>query len=275
MSPLLEDLRQNPFNRDDTVTDFRKTISPKSQKALLDLQKWHVRFSELNKADMGTVLLAQSRLMRSSGLFDEDIRYSYDAWALCRVLPEIAQRLNPGIELDNSEKTRALEFHEAQFLVVGAKNDKLAQFVNIVTHHTSFDRVRSEYRGQDPKVFRAGHLFDKYQPYTIATIAMDNLHPGCFPSRPYFPKKPDLTGLYVIAETHGQHRVLSYAESSHEAIRIAEDTVRSISSGESNLSVENIQIQNFQGEELWRSEMNMDKDHLALSEENDPELIVL
>lgn len=77
------------------MVDFRKMISPRSQAQMKEVR------DELNlprsNPEMAEWLVGLARELRGTGHFSAEPIYSYDEWALFRVIPELAARLDPAL----------------------------------------------------------------------------------------------------------------------------------------------------------------------------------
>lgn len=197
------------------MVDFRKMISPRSQAKLEEIR------SELaeprNNSEMAAWLVGLARELRETGRFKEDETYSYDEWALFRVIPELAVRLDPTLVRMPEEMPRDAEKSDMVTYVATATDARLDEMVASIISNSSFARCRSEMENT-----RADRIVD-----------MIHLHRGqrCPLSQaanrlagrptPGFgdDDRTPLTGSYLVAANPRHDTVLLYSEDMDELER--------------------------------------------------------
>jgi hypothetical protein len=215
------------------MVDFRKLISPKAQAEMKVVRDALLAFAALPRSEMGTKLLEYARTMQQSGKFHSDHTYSYDTWAMYRVMPEVARRLNPALVLEAWEIETEQDIEDNVSSVTGVDNRRLARYVENIRHNGSFSKGARHNQKEDEALAVACELMDGSRKTTILTVAMDTLAPGCFPERSEVDERDPLTGQYVLAEINGNHHVLNYVETPELADELARKAVAELTDPES------------------------------------------
>jgi len=207
--------------------DFRKVISPKSQAASARRRAAVMAFQNDTPEGQAATLLNAVRSLRESGAFSDDPRYSYDEWALFRVVPELAMKLDPDIELQDVENPGEDERVDQVTWLRGAPAERLESSVKSIMANASFSRIRES--GDD-----LNELADAMFGYNTCyfSVAADTVFPGSAPSREDLDTRDPLPGQYVLCcHKSGYERVMSYSEDAAEIDKVYDALVR-ITSGE-------------------------------------------
>lgn len=265
------------------MVDFRKMISPKSRARSHARTQKFMDFADLSNQEMGAQLLDMTRTLRNCGAFSDDQRYSYDEWALYRVLPEIALRLNPDLELEACERASPEEKEDRPANVVGISNQELADHVSSMSSNASFMRARKGIGVEEDESSVIAEMMTCTYNYSLATIAMDRLERGRFANRPAHSEKSDLPGQYVLADFGMYDMVVAYTEDPDEAVKLAEQAYAELTDPDCETlqgerltdclypsKPKRIMIQDFNGGESWQSEplrpdAEIDKEDIALA----------
>lgn len=203
------------------MIDFRTIISPKSNAFLQDANEKMLRFGSMSPEAMARELLSMSRVLIDSDIFSKDQRWSYNEWALYRVIPELASRLDPNIVLRPEEQPDTSEKDDMVTWLRGEPDAKLMDCVSSIRGNASIHRA-AVVRSKDPDLHKIAWLIDYPGHYSAVTIAMDTLQPGFCVDRAKPEHRPDLTGQYLIAnvelknDSRDDHeQVLQYSEDPH------------------------------------------------------------
>jgi hypothetical protein len=192
------------------MIDFRKITSPKSQAERARENAEMLSFQELDPTSMAERMLGFSRCLQDSGCFEADQRYSYDEWAIYRVVPALARRLDPDVALRKTEIPEDIERNDPITWLEDATDEKLLGTISSIVSHGSF--LRAKRPDTDPEVKAAAEILFG-QGVSLLTIATDTALPGSYPARCSPDTRVPLEGLYVIEVTKsGRHRVLEYSE---------------------------------------------------------------
>lgn len=198
------------------MVDFRKLLSPKSRAEIAVRRERAIEFQAKDPAGMAGALVDASRTLVDSGLYRTDepkAHWSYDEWALLRVIPALAKRLDPNLDLRKTEIATPDEKSDPVTWLDEGDDQKLLGFVKSIISHASF--ARSGGGSEDVRI--ATDLLLEYRDRGSAiSVAMDTVLPGSFEARTEAETRDPLPGVQLIA-THGEHdRVLRYAESDAE-----------------------------------------------------------
>jgi hypothetical protein len=207
--------------------DFRKVISPKSQAASRRRREAVMAFQNDTPEGQAATLLDGVRQLRESGFFSDDPRYSYDEWALYRVVPELAMKLDPNVELQDVENPDEKEREDQVTWLRGAPEERLKGAVQSIMSQASFARSRN---GSDELNDVADALFGVNANYF--SVAADSVFPGIAPEREDLDTRDPLTGQYVVyRHKSGYHKVMQYSEDETEVQKVYDALVR-VASGE-------------------------------------------
>jgi hypothetical protein len=192
------------------MVDFRQILSPKSQAEITCIDAELLAFQQLDPAAMAKRLLEYSRRLQDSGCFSDDQRYSYDEWAIYRIVPALAKRLDPHVELRETEQAKDHEREDALTWVEDAPDEQLLYCISSIISNGSFARARTP--DTDPEIkITADSLFGIG--ISMLSIAADTAIPGSYPERQQADVREPLEGLYVIEVCGtGYHRVAKYSE---------------------------------------------------------------
>lgn len=193
--------------------DFRQLISPKSQVSLAAERQSMIEFQALAPKPMAAALLQASRQLIDSGRFSSEHDYSYDEWALYRVIPAMARMLDPEVELRETEIAKEDERRDPLTWVADADVDKIKSSVDSLISHASLRRA--ELGSQADK--DAAELLLGNRRQCAMSVAMDRILPGSYPARAKPDTRAPLTGRYLIATSpSGRDGVLRYSEAVEE-----------------------------------------------------------
>lgn len=203
------------------MVDFRKLISPRSQAEIKHRRQTVMRFQELPPRDMARELLDMSRALIDSDRFSSEPNWSYDERALYRVIPEIARRLDPEVELRDSEIPKDDERKDQVTWIHGQSLERLIHAARGIADNGAFSRANAP---EDPNLtFIKEVLFDN-NPCAF-TIAADTISPGAFPDRATPDEREPLPGFYVVGQGESYDKVLKYADNRQEADRFFDAAV--------------------------------------------------
>lgn len=196
------------------MVDFRKLISPKSRREVAQRTAAVHEYHKLPDTGKAEVLLTHARALIDSGVFSSDQRYSYDEWALYRVIPEIALRLDPGVTLRETEQPKDEESTDRVTWLRGAGVEKLQSAVSSIQANGSFRRaLRPDAPKGLPETF---DLLFGFEPniFSVAASAAISGH-SIWKEEPE--TRPALPGTYLIASmASGRDQVLRYCEDDAE-----------------------------------------------------------
>jgi hypothetical protein len=193
-----------------TMVDFRKMISPASSMQIKKRNQAIMDFQELGPIDMADELLRHSRRMIDSGAFSPDPRYSYDEWALRRVVPELALRLNPDIELRQDENPTEAERADALTYLRGGDPEDLKRSIASILSNASFRRINLN--DPDPEDVFSSEVLFSHRPNALS-IAANSAFPGTYPEVATTDDREDLPGFFIIETMEsGYNSVLRYCD---------------------------------------------------------------
>lgn len=199
------------------MVDFRKLISPKSRAENRRIAEQIMAFQKLQPGEMAEELLGHSRKLIDSGAFSTDQRYSYDEWALYRIIPEIALRLDPRITLRNNEHPSVDERADNVTWLRGESIEKLLSAVSSILSNGSFRRAQARDTDGDVR-FSVEVLFGSNP--NIFTVAADTISSGFLPERVKPDERDPLPGVYLIGSTQGGYdKVFRYKETQADIAR--------------------------------------------------------
>ena len=256
------------------MVDFRRLISPKSQNELIKANEELIAIQELDPSALADRLLELSRCLQDSGCFKPDQRYSYDEWAIYRVVPTLARRLDPDVVLRETEKPQDVERNDPITDLSDPTDEKLLRCISSILSHGSF--MRAKMPGTDPVVKAATETLFGHG-VSLMSIATDTAFPGTYPDRVSLDTREPLKGLYVIEVTDcDYHRVLEYSEdlslidrtydvaiSLHTGEEVLErdlDILNRLHRNRLKFSSNSIQIQNSSGEVLREYDLTPETD---------------
>jgi hypothetical protein len=207
--------------------EFRKVISPKSQAATERRRAAVMEFQEDTPEGQAATLLNAARKMRESGAFSDDPRYSYDEWALYRVVPELALKLDPSIELQAAENPDEKEREDQVTWLRCAPAERLESAVKSILSNASFSRIRAH---GDEMNDTADATFGFN--VNCLSVAADIIFPGLAPKRETADDRAPLSGQYVLCcHKSGYDRVMQYSEDPVEIEKVYDALIR-ITAGE-------------------------------------------
>ncbi|MFX4299849.1 hypothetical protein [Pseudosulfitobacter pseudonitzschiae] len=199
------------------MVDFRKLVSPKSRRKIAERYAFISEFETMSDAEKAEVLLTKSRSLIDSGVFSSDQRYSYDEWALYRVIPEIALRLDHTVTLRETEHPKEDERKDQVTWLRNASRERLHSAVMSVIGNCSFSRATTRHVPVDVRL--AADLLLGMKPNLI-TLAAEAIIPQIGPEPKEPDERPPLTGTYLIASlSDDMDRVLRYSEDPVEISR--------------------------------------------------------
>jgi len=191
------------------MIDFRKLIKPATLVQMEKISAQMETFSAKDPAEQARDLLDIARRAFACGGYLEDDRRSYDEWALLRVMPEIARRLDPTITLLPREIPRPGEAEQDRITDVrGADREIMNRFARNILAHGSFSKVRNgEQEGQDLWCILSMQREDG-----IIARAMQSLFPEDWPL-PARSVREALSGRWILlAAPEGREVVIDYIE---------------------------------------------------------------
>lgn len=198
------------------MVDFRKLISAKSRQRFAAREAILARFEEAVPAGKAAQLLEASRTLIDSGRFKTDQRYSYDEWALYRVIPALARGLaGPGLELRETEIAKPEEKADPITWLGDKSHDHLERLETATRSILANSALRRAGSENDDPVAEAAQFLIGRPHHCAISVALDCLRPGTFPKRvaDEAEEKPDLTGFQLIeSRPSGHDKVLHYAE---------------------------------------------------------------
>jgi len=207
--------------------DFRKLISPKTKAATRRRSEAVMAFQNDTPEGQAATLLHAARTLRESGAFSKDQRYSYDEWALYRVVPELAMKLDPNVELQDVENPDEEERVDQVTWLRGAPAERLESAAKSIMANASFSRIRD---CSDEMNDLADAMFTYNTCYF--SVAADTVFPGCAPEREFLDTRDPLPGQYVLCcHKNGYERVMQYSEDAAEIDKVYDALVR-ITAGE-------------------------------------------
>ncbi|MCE6959370.1 hypothetical protein LAZ40_09930 [Cereibacter sphaeroides] len=166
--------------------------------------------------ELAAWLLGLARSLRDSGKFNTDPTYSYDEWALFRVIPEMALRLDPAAKLRPEEIPDPAEAADRVTWLKDADPARLAEMVGSILDNASFRRGMLPDAG--PEAGRAAKLLHFYRRDSGPLgIALERLA-GRTPAIEAEDERPPLPGLYLVGEKDRHDTVLRYCETTAEMI---------------------------------------------------------
>lgn len=197
------------------MVDFRKMISPRSQAQMKEVR------DELNlprsNPEMAEWLVGLARELRGTGHFSAEPIYSYDEWALFRVIPELAARLDPALVRLPEEMPQQDEKRDMLTHVATASDARLGEMVQSLISHASFGRGRSEIG--DTRVDRIVDMFHIHRGQKCPlSQGAKRLAGRPDPEFDGDDREP-LPGSYLLATSQRHDRVLCYSEDPAELDR--------------------------------------------------------
>lgn len=197
------------------MVDFRKIISPRSQSQLQSVRD-ELAIPRSN-AEMAEWLVGMARELRQTGRFHADHSYSYDEWALFRVIPELAVRLDPAAARLAEEMPQEVEKRDMKTYVADTTDARLGEMVASIIANGSFGRGRSE--TEDSRADRIVDMLHIHRGERCPLSQAKNRlagHPD-----PVFEEdeRAPLPGSYLIASTERRDHVLMYSEDPAELDR--------------------------------------------------------
>ena len=195
------------------MVDFRKMLSARARDEIAVRRERAMAFQALDPAGMAASLVAASRSLIDSGLFNTDPTWSYDEWALHRCIPALAKRLDPELELRADEIAKPEEKRDPLTWLEAGDDQKLLSSITSILSHASFRRAEA---GSEEVRIASDLLLEYRDRGSAISVAMDTVTPGQFPKRTEPDTRDPLPGVQLVA-THGAYdRVLRYAESEAE-----------------------------------------------------------
>ncbi len=194
------------------MPDLRKLVSYKSRMEIARDWDRILDFQKMGRKEMASELISAARDLADSGVFKSDYTWSYDEWAIYRVLPALARRLDPEIELRESEIPKEDESRDLVTSIEEGNDEKLLSHVGSIISNVSF--MRAQKCDRDSPARRAANFLIMHRSDCSAiSIAMDTVCPGSYPKRATPDVRPPLEGFQVIAVTaSGYDCVLRYGE---------------------------------------------------------------
>ncbi|MCW3782960.1 hypothetical protein [Defluviimonas salinarum] len=200
--------------------DFRKLVSPRSRKDYSAALSRAEEMVAMSDRDLAARIVGIARDMRASGAYSTDPRYSYDEWALFRVIPELARRLDPETRLEPEEIAQPDERSDRITFAPDADTARLGEMVKSILANGWF--ARSRMAGLADGARAATDLLTRFRDaLNPMAIAFNRLDPGSYEYRPT-PDPPALAGVYVIFEGEHHDEVACYRDDREEALRLAE-----------------------------------------------------
>lgn len=192
------------------MVDFRKLLSPASRAQIARRNAIVMEFQDLAPKEMADALLTNARTLQDSGCFSPDQRYSYDEWALYRVVPEVALALDPDVVLRDVEQPDPKEAEDQVTWLRGAAREKLEHCIKSILANGSFQRALLP--EVDPGVRLVADVTFR-ESASLFSVAADQIFPGSFPRRAQPDSRPPLPGRYLveIGET-GFERARHYSD---------------------------------------------------------------
>jgi hypothetical protein len=182
-------------------------------------------FQEMDRKAMAAELLQAARDLVDSGVFKEDPSWSYDERALYRVIPGLARRLDPEVELRASEIPQDSEKDDPITFVDPTDDEKLLRQVSSIIRNASFMRAQ-ECERNSPARKAIDFLILHRSDCSAISVAMDTVCPGAFPKRATPDTRPPLEGFQLIAASENDYEgVLRYEEKQEDLddwLRVAE-----------------------------------------------------
>lgn len=191
------------------MVDFRKMSTPRTQVQMRRVRQMLEEFSDMQKSDQARTLLSITRKAFDAGGYQEDMTRSYDEWALLRVLPEIARRIDPSIGRLPREIPSADEaIKDPVTDILGADLPTLNRYAENIISHASFRQIPKD----DPENRDVYDLLATWREDGIIARAMHILSPENWPLPKREPRE-ELMGLWVVLESPaGAQKVLGYTE---------------------------------------------------------------
>lgn len=192
------------------MVDFRKMISPRSQAKLKAI---HDELTEIRtNPEMAAWLVGMARELRETGRFQKDETYSYDEWALFRVIPEMAVRLDPTLVRLPEEMPKEAEKRDMVTYVGTATDARLDEMVKSIISNGSFARGRSEMG--DTRADRIVDMFHLHRGQRCPLSQASNRLAGRPAADFVDDEREPLTGSYLIVANQRHDSVLVYSEDS-------------------------------------------------------------
>jgi hypothetical protein len=211
------------------MVDFRKMISPASNMQIKKRNQAIMDFQELGRVEMAEEILRHSRRMIDSGSFSRDQRYSYDEWALYRVVPELALRLNPLVDLRANENPTEAERADILTYLRDGNEEDLKRSISSVLSNASFRRITLA--NPDPEDVFSSEVLFSHRPNAFS-VAANTVFPGTYPTVATADEREDLPGFFIIETMpSGYDSVLRYCEDMEMAERYM-DVALAIHKGE-------------------------------------------
>jgi hypothetical protein len=195
------------------MVDFRKLTSPRARLENQRLRDAIKACESMSNTDMARELLTHSRTLIDSGAFSTDQRWSYDEWALYRVIPELALKLDPTVELRDTENPSSEE--KADWVTYLRDQPAHALHSAILSIVNNCQLGRAHNKGTDARFAADVLLANRHNAFKIAA---GRVFPGLYPKNEDHVEKPDLNGFFVIARDGDDHdSVMQYCDTMAEA----------------------------------------------------------
>ena len=242
------------------MVDFRKMTSPRSRREWASLQEEIDAAKQKDTPALAAWILDLSRTLRNSGKFNADPTYSYDEWALYRVIPELARRLDPQIVLRPDEIPDASkEGQDRLTWVKDATSERFAEMIDSILANASFRRGIDFSFDASDRAARMLHFFRGSE--NPIRITLDRLS-GKVPEIKVQETQPPLTGFYLIGEKQKRDTVLFYGETAAETVH-AWDAVRASIDG---LDLSDDQKKMVEQIRRYRSDKLEDHDQISIQD---------
>lgn len=121
--------------------DFRVLLSPRSRSEMAAVDVAMQEFTALDDKAMAAGLVDLARRLIATDSFHPDQRYSYDEWALNRVIPELARRLDPELPLLPREIPQPDEASDPVTWLKGMTDERFTGCIRSILEHASYRRV--------------------------------------------------------------------------------------------------------------------------------------
>lgn len=196
------------------MIDFRKLMTPQARNEIAQDDKRMMAFQDLGTRDKVATLMEAVRTLQDSGAFNSDQRYSYDEWAIYRVIPAVARKLDPSLELRKTEIPEPEEADDKLTFVGNASVEDLLRMATSILENTRLSRgvaVGGDVRDAAHLVIGDGSRGSAF------AITLDALVPGSFPYRHKPDTRPPLTGFYLIGRDGGRDFPIQYCDTLEQA----------------------------------------------------------
>lgn len=176
-------------------------------------------FAGLDDKAMAARLVDLARRLVDSGRFNPDPRYSYDEWALNRVIPELARRLDPEMTLLPREIPQPEEAADPVTWLGGMSDSRFASCIRSVMEQASFRR-------DAPRGFSLDQELITHQKGPVHSAAA-RVFPQIFEAPDHDDdSRPGLEGFQVIAAHEHRDVVVCHLEDEDSAGRLLDHVVK-------------------------------------------------